>query len=79
MLDKKITSIVISLVLIITTFSICFKNLCKVYAATDVSNLNPTSSTCEFITSLEGFSSQCFWDNRQWTIGYGNKCPYTHK
>ena len=78
MLDKKITSIVISLVLIITTFSICSKNLCKVYAATDVSNLNPTSSTCEFITSLEGFSSQCFWDNRQWTIGYGNKCPYTH-
>ena len=64
--------------LIITTFSICSKNLCKVYAATDVSNLNPTSSTCEFITSLEGFSSQCFWDNRQWTIGYGNKCPYTH-
>ena len=78
MLDKKITSIVISLVLIITTFSICSKNLCKVYATTDVSNLNPTSSTCEFITSLEGFSSQCFWDNRQWTIGYGNKCPYSH-
>lgn len=78
MLDKKITSIVISLVLIITIFSICSKNLYKVYAATDVSNLNPTNSTCEFITSLEGFSSQCFWDNRQWTIGYGNKCPYTH-
>ncbi|MDE5855068.1 MAG: GBS Bsp-like repeat-containing protein, partial [Ruminococcus sp.] len=47
-------------------------------AITDVSQLYPVDSTYAFIKSLEGYSSQCFWDIKQWTIGYGNKCPYIH-
>lgn len=27
-----------------------------------------------FICIWEGFAETCFWDNAQWTIGYGNKC-----
>ncbi|MDO5157114.1 MAG: dockerin type I domain-containing protein [Eubacteriales bacterium] len=44
----------------------------------DVSALNPLESTYSFIKSLEGCDLQCFWDVRQWTIGWGNKCPYDH-
>ncbi|MDE6036317.1 MAG: RICIN domain-containing protein [Ruminococcus sp.] len=50
----------------------------KADAVTDVSNLNPVDSTYTFIKSVEGYSPECFWDVSQWTIGYGNKCPYTH-
>ena len=45
---------------------------------TDVSNLNPVESTYSFIKSLEGCDLRCFWDVAQWTIGWGNKCPYEH-
>lgn len=45
---------------------------------TDVSNLNPTENTYSFIKSLEGCDLKCFWDVSQWTIGWGNKCPYVH-
>ena len=50
------------------------------YAATsqNVSALYPVDSTYTFIKSVEGYSAQCFWDVAQWTIGYGNKCPYSH-
>lgn len=44
----------------------------------DVSDLNPLESTYSFIKSLEGCDLQCFWDVQQWTIGWGNKCPYDH-
>lgn len=46
--------------------------------AADVSDMYPDDSTYELIKELEGFNSECYWDNKQWTIGYGNKCPYGH-
>ncbi len=48
------------------------------YAAADVSVMEPTDSTYDLIKELEGFSSECRWDNTQWTIGYGTKCPFDH-
>ena len=69
---------------IIVMFSICTTLPVEISvplqadAATNVSNLNPVDSTYTFIKSVEGYSSQCFWDVKQWTIGYGNKCPYIH-
>lgn len=47
-------------------------------AATDVSNLSATDSSYNFIKAQEGCAYECFWDTAQWSIGYGNKCPYTH-
>ena len=47
-------------------------------SAADVSTMNPVDSTYAFIKEVESFSSECFWDVSQWTIGYGNKCPYSH-
>lgn len=47
-------------------------------AATDVSNLYATDSSYNFIKAQEGCAYECFWDTAQWSIGYGNKCPYTH-
>ena len=35
-----------------------------------------TSTACiEFIKSVEGFSSQPYYDYNQYTVGYGTKCP----
>lgn len=50
----------------------------SVSANTSVSNLNPTDSTFAFLREIEKYSSECYWDNLQWSIGYGTKCPYTH-
>lgn len=69
---------------IIIMFSVCTDLPLKVAvplkadAATNVSNLYPVDSTYSLIKSLEGCDLNCFWDVAQWTIGYGNKCPYTH-
>ena len=49
-----------------------------VASAADVGSMYPVDSTYVFLKGVEGFSSQCFWDVSQWTIGYGNKCPYNH-
>ena len=44
----------------------------------NVKDMYPVESTYNFLKSVEGCSTQCFWDVSQWTIGYGNKCPYEH-
>ena len=50
----------------------------EVYAASDVSTMTAVDSTYELIRELEGFSPECRWDNTQWSIGYGTKCPFDH-
>ncbi|MDE6833785.1 MAG: fibronectin type III domain-containing protein [Ruminococcus sp.] len=81
MKKKYLFSILASIIMM---FSICMNVSVKTplplqaNAVTDVSNLNPVDSTYAFIKSVEGYSPECFWDVSQWTIGYGNKCPYTH-
>ena len=47
-------------------------------AASDVSVMTAVDSTYELINEFEGFSCECRWDNTQWTIGYGTKCPFDH-
>ena len=47
-------------------------------AASDVSVMTAVDSTYELIKEFEGFSCECRWDNTQWTIGYGTKCPFDH-
>ena len=44
----------------------------------DISLVNPTEETYSLIKGFEGCDKNCFWDNEQWTIGIGNRCPYTH-
>lgn len=70
---KKVMVVFISFIMLIGLFPSC-----PVSAATDVSNLEPVDSTYSLIKSLEGCDLNCFWDVAQWTIGYGNKCPYPH-
>jgi GH24 family phage-related lysozyme (muramidase) len=33
----------------------------------------PTGNITEYIASTEGFSSKAYWDNKQWSIGFGTK------
>lgn len=70
---KKVVAVFISWIMIMGIFPSF-----SVSAATDVSNLNPVDSTYALIKELEGCDLNCYWDVAQWTIGYGNKCPYEH-
>lgn len=79
----KVTSFLTSLVIGITFMTMPPQNekysiISIAEASTDVSNLNAIDSSYNFIKEQEGCSYECFWDNEQWTIGYGNKCPYEH-
>ena len=74
---KKYLSIIITLFLALMIVSPEHFLTIKVYATT-VNDLNPVDSTYKFLKEVEGYSEQCFWDNSQWSIGYGNKCPYSH-
>ena len=74
---KKSISIVVSLFVILNAIVISPKIIISVYAA-NVNDMYPVDSTYTFLKSVEGCSEQCFWDVKQWTIGYGNKCPYDH-
>lgn len=79
----KVTSFLTSLVIGITFMTMLPQNekysiISIAEASTDVSNLNAIDSSYNFIKKQEGCSYECFWDNEQWTIGYGNKCPYEH-
>ncbi|MDO5148977.1 MAG: hypothetical protein Q4D76_06225, partial [Oscillospiraceae bacterium] len=49
---------------------------CKinVVSATTSRDLWADDGTIQFIQKLEGFDPQCFYDNGQWTYGYGSKC-----
>ncbi len=37
--------------------------------------LSSSAALVDTLKSMEGFSSQPFWDYAQWTVGYGTKCP----
>ena len=78
--SKKGISLIISITIVFNIIITIFTNGLNVYAqnSTDVSNLYPVDSTYSFIKSLEGCDLKCFWDVAQWTIGWGNKCPYEH-
>ncbi len=80
---KKIFSFITSLTMIFSLVlflpsEITTNMVVSATNTTDVSNLNPVESTYSFIKSLEGCDLRCFWDVAQWTIGWGNKCPYEH-
>ena len=70
---RKVLAVFISLIMMMWMFPSF-----SVSAATDVSDLNPVDSTYSLIKKLEGCDLNCYWDVAQWTIGYGNKCPYEH-
>lgn len=78
---NKVISLVTSLVFILPCtmkFPDNSNHTIVASAATDVSNLYATDSSYNFIKAQEGCAYECFWDTAQWSIGYGNKCPYTH-
>jgi GH24 family phage-related lysozyme (muramidase) len=37
------------------------------------SNAPETRDLISFVQSVEGFSEKAYWDNKQWTVGYGTK------
>lgn len=61
-------------------FDVCFmpSRQSETFAASDVSTMTAVDSTYDLIRELEGFSAECRWDNTQWTIGYGTRCPFEH-
>ncbi len=75
-----IVNIVVSLIVSMAFFASNLNILTStnVSANTNVSNLSPTDSTFAFLREIEKYSSECYWDNLQWSIGYGTKCPYSH-
>ena len=83
-MKKRLLCILLSICLSFQ-ISILYENnvLCssiKTYAAdsADIASMNPIEQTYSFIKKFEGCATTCFWDNSQWTIGIGNKCPYNH-
>ena len=56
-------------------FNISDSNRNYIYVnATTSADFNISDNGMAFICSLEGYAQTCFWDNSQWSIGYGNKC-----
>lgn len=56
-------------------FNISDSNRNYIYInATTSADFNISDNGMAFICSLEGYAQTCFWDNSQWSIGYGNKC-----
>ena len=56
--------------------------LCLLFCVTDLipkvsaaSTMTASDACIEFIKSVEGFSSQPYYDYNQYTVGYGTKCP----
>ena len=37
--------------------------------------LSASQEMIDIIKDFEGFRSQAYWDNSQWTVGYGTRCP----
>lgn len=83
-LCRKITAVflILTICLTILPFDFSFKS----YALT-ANELYPDENAVSFIYGAEGFQSTCFYDNKQWTIGYGTECkgsnhpsnPYYHQ
>lgn len=73
---NSVVSFIVSMVVFVSNLNVLIP--ISVSASTNVSNLNPTDSTFAFLREIEKYSSECYWDNLQWSIGYGTKCPYTH-
>lgn len=39
------------------------------------SSFEPSDELVAMLKKMEGFSEYPFWDNYQWTVGYGTRCP----
>ena len=37
-------------------------------------NMSASQEIIDVIKDFEGFSSKAYWDNNQWTVGYGTRC-----
>ena len=79
---KNIINFIISLAILLSGIfiypNIITPTTASAEIATDISNLNPVEQTYNFLKTYEGCDTNCFWDNAQWTIGIGNRCPYPH-
>lgn len=77
--SKKYISFILSLAVSAAVMISPLSIGCKIqtYAATPDS-ISISENGLQFITDREGFSSTCFWDYAQWTIGYGTRCTETN-
>ncbi len=77
--SKKFISFILSFAVCATVMISPLSISCEIqtYAATPDS-ISISENGLKFITDREGFSSTCFWDYAQWTIGYGTRCTETN-
>ena len=40
-----------------------------------VESLTSSQAMIDVLKKMEGFSAKPYWDNSQWTVGYGTRCP----
>ena len=66
---KRITSAALALVLMVGLIA---GMPLRVHAVTQMS---PSDEVVEFIKQIEGFHAIPYWDVKQWTVGFGTKCP----
>lgn len=71
-MKKRIMSLVLSVVLLVSFFSV---GAVKANAA---SNLTPSDECIDMLKAFEGFCAKPYWDYSQYTIGYGTVCPSEH-
>ena len=65
-MKRKALIFVLTLVLLVSMFPV------TAHAAT---TMKPTSSCIDLIKKFEGFVSKPYWDYKQWSVGYGTRCP----
>ena len=68
---KKFRRIIFNFICLCLLF--CVSDL--VVKASAASTMTASDDCIEFIKSVEGFSSQPYYDYNQYTVGYGTKCP----
>ena len=67
-MKKKILSFFLAAIMI---FSLCAVAVPYVMAA----DLKTSEKGIQLIKDMEGFSAKAYYDNGQYTIGYGTRCP----
>ena len=65
-MKRKALIFVLTLVLLVSMFPV---------TAQAATTMKPTNSCIDLIKKLEGFAEKPYWDYKQWSVGYGTRCP----
>ncbi len=67
-MEKKVLSLLLAVVLVVGLFS-------GLGIPVRAANLTISADAIAMIKKFEGFVKYPMWDNTQWTVGYGTRCP----